>query len=97
MSASHGEQAGKKQDEVVVVGASAAGLYAAKELARGGKAVRVVESKAHFEPAPRRLIVTDHFRKQLGPSAKAASSTKFGALNCSQMAAPLRSRFLSRT
>jgi digeranylgeranylglycerophospholipid reductase len=56
--------------EVVVVGGSAAGLYTAAAVARGGRPVRVLESKPQFEPAPRTLIVTDHFRAQLGASAR---------------------------
>jgi digeranylgeranylglycerophospholipid reductase len=55
--------------EVIVVGGSAAGLYTAGAVARGGRRVRVLESKPQFEPAPRTLIVTDHFRSQLGASA----------------------------
>jgi len=58
--------------EIVVVGASAAGLYTAATLARGGRKVRVLESKPDFEPASRTLIVTNHFRNQLGASAKAS-------------------------
>ena len=38
----------------------------AAQLARGGAAVRVLESKPRLEPAARTLIVTDHFRKQMG-------------------------------
>ena len=56
--------------EVVVVGGSAAGLFTASRLARGGRPVRVLESKTQLEPAPRTLIVTDHFRSQLGASAR---------------------------
>lgn len=52
-----------------MVGGSAAGLFTATAVARGGRAVRVLESKPGFEPASRTLIVTDHFRNQLGPSA----------------------------
>ena len=55
--------------DVVVVGGSAAGFYTATQLARGGKRVRVLESKPHLEPASRTLIVTNHFRKQLGSVA----------------------------
>jgi digeranylgeranylglycerophospholipid reductase len=56
--------------EVIVVGSSAAGLYTAAQVARGGRKVRVLEAKSAFEPAPRTLIVTDHFRRQLGASAQ---------------------------
>jgi digeranylgeranylglycerophospholipid reductase len=59
----------RQNDEVVIVGGSAAGLFTATALARGGRAVRVLESKSDFEPDPRTLIVTDHFRNQLGASA----------------------------
>ena len=57
------------KDEVVVVGGSAAGLYTAATVARGGRPVRVLESKPGFEPAARTLIVTEHFRSQLGACA----------------------------
>lgn len=59
----------RQKDEIVIVGGSAAGLFTATALARGGRAVRVLESKSDFEPDPRTLIVTDHFRNQLGASA----------------------------
>jgi len=62
-------QRGQNSEEVVVVGGSAAGLYTAAKVAQGGKPVRVLESKRGLEPAPRTLIVTDHFRNQLGASA----------------------------
>jgi flavin-dependent dehydrogenase len=55
--------------EVIVVGGSAAGLYTASAVARGGRRVRVLESRPKLQPAPRTLIVTDHFRKQVGPPA----------------------------
>jgi len=55
--------------EVIVVGGSAAGLYAAATVARGGLRVRVLESRPGFEPASRSLIVTDQFRNQLGAAA----------------------------
>src|SRR6058998_1759105 len=60
---------GRNDREVIVVGGSAAGLFTAASVARGGLRVRVLESKPQFEPAPRTLIVTDHFRSQMGASA----------------------------
>ena len=56
--------------EVIVVGGSAAGLFTAANVARGGRPVRVLESKPQFEPAARTLIVTDQFRSQMGASAR---------------------------
>ena len=56
--------------EVIVVGGSAAGLFTAAKVARGGRPVRVLDSKLELEPAARTLIVTDHFRSQLGSSAQ---------------------------
>ena len=54
---------------VVVVGGSAAGLLTAAKVAAGGRNVHVLESKSGLDPAPRSLIVTHHFREQLGASA----------------------------
>jgi len=59
----------EKSGEVIVVGGSAAGFFAAARVARGGKRVRVLESKPSLEPASRTLIVTNHFRSQLGALA----------------------------
>jgi flavin-dependent dehydrogenase len=64
--------ASRQKEEIVIVGGSAAGLFTATTLARGGRAVRVLESKSDFEPDPRTLIVTDHFRSQVGASASAS-------------------------
>src|SRR5690349_1370316 len=63
-------QLGRNDREVIVVGGSAAGLFTAATVARGGRRVRVLESKPQFEPTPRTLIVTDHFRQQMGASAR---------------------------
>jgi len=58
--------------EIIVVGASAAGLLTAASVARGGRHVRVLESKPEVEPAARTLIVTDQFRTQMGSLAQAS-------------------------
>lgn len=52
-----------------MVGGSAAGFYTAARLARGGKRVRVLESKRDLQSPARTLIVTNHLRHQLGASA----------------------------
>jgi len=62
----------REKKEVVVVGGSAAGLYTAACVAQGGRAVRVLESKPTLDPAPRTLIVTDHFRRQVNGAAGAS-------------------------
>lgn len=51
--------------DVVVVGASSAGLHAATLLARGGKRVAVFEQARSLNPARRTLIVTPHLRRVL--------------------------------
>ena len=56
-------------NKVIIVGGSAAGFYTAAKVAAGGKRVRVLESRAELEPASRTLIVTSHFRNQLGAAA----------------------------
>ena len=51
-------QANQKEqndEEVIVVGGSAAGFYTAAKVAHGGKRVRVLESKRSLEPVPRTL------------------------------------------
>lgn len=57
---------------VVVVGGSAAGLLTAAKVAAGGRDVHVLESKSGLDPAPRSLIVTHHFREQLGATASSS-------------------------
>lgn len=59
-----------ERSEIVVVGGSAAGLFAAARLAQAGRAVRVLEARPQLEPAPRTLIVTDHFRRQAGAAGE---------------------------
>ena len=70
VQAEPGERRGKS--EIVVVGGSAAGLYAAAKVAEGGRAVRVLESLPTLDPAPRTLIVTSHFRQQVNGAAGAS-------------------------
>ncbi|HEY4815959.1 MAG TPA: NAD(P)/FAD-dependent oxidoreductase [Candidatus Acidoferrum sp.] len=62
-------QNGRNNEQVIIVGGSAAGFYTAAKVVQGGKRVRVLESKSGLEPESRTLIVTNHFRKQLGASA----------------------------
>ena len=71
-NASSGPGTPRGDKEVVVVGGSAAGLYTAARVAQGGCAVRVLESKPTLDPAPRTLIVTDHFRRQVNGAAGAS-------------------------
>lgn len=65
-----GSQPRRDDTEVVVVGGSAAGIFTARQVAQGGRRVRILESKPRWEPAARTLIVTDHFRSQMGASAQ---------------------------
>ncbi len=51
---------------VAVIGGSAAGLYTAWLLSRGGRHVRVYERTERLEPSPRTLIVTCRMREILG-------------------------------
>lgn len=69
---SHTQQPGVPQPkrEVIVVGGSAAGLYAATAVAQGGCSVQLLESKPDLEPPARTLIVTNAFRRQLGAPAE---------------------------
>lgn len=53
-------------DRVVVVGASASGLFTALSLARSGREVTVYERRPTIDPAPRTLIVTSAIRECLG-------------------------------
>ena len=55
---------------VAVIGGSAAGLFTATLLARGGAEVRVVERIEALEPEARTLIVTERMRALLGPAAE---------------------------
>ena len=48
----------EKRNEIVVVGASVAGLYAAYQLAQAGVRVRVYEAEPELSPDKRTLIVT---------------------------------------
>ena len=69
MQANQERRRRENNEEVIIVGGSAAGFYAAAKVARGGKRVRVLESQRGLEPVARTLIVTNHFRRQLGASA----------------------------
>jgi flavin-dependent dehydrogenase len=60
---------GREAKDIIVVGGSAAGLYTAKHVAEAGHSVEVLESRPALDPAPRTLIVTDHFKKQISGAA----------------------------
>ena len=60
---------GREAKDIIVVGGSAAGLYTAKHVAEAGHRVEVLESRPALDPAPRTLIVTDHFKKQISGAA----------------------------
>ena len=65
-------QQDRNAGEVVVVGGSAAGFHTATHVARGGRSVRVLESMPTLDPTSRTLIVTDHFKNQIGQAARAS-------------------------
>lgn len=52
--------------DVVIVGASSAGLYAAEQLARNGANVGVFERQVNLNPARRTYILTPHIKKVMG-------------------------------
>src|SRR5437879_6472110 len=58
--------------EVAIVGGSAAGLFTAALLARGGRRVRVLEASERLDPATRTLIVTRRMHALLGAAGAAA-------------------------
>ena len=59
-------------EDVVVIGSSAAGLYTAACIARGGRRVSVLEAKPTPDPAPRTLIVTGYFKNQTSPTVRSS-------------------------
>jgi flavin-dependent dehydrogenase len=69
LQANQGKSRLNSEEEVIIVGGSAAGFYTAARVAEGGKRVLVLESQRSVEPEPRTLIVTNHFRRQLGATA----------------------------
>lgn len=60
----------KADSPVAVIGGSAAGLFTASLLARGGRPVRVFERAETLDPAARTLIVTHRMRALLGAAAE---------------------------
>lgn len=61
-----GVRRSSRTSSVAIVGGSAAGLFTAWLLSRGGRRVRVYERAERLDPAPRTLIVTCHMREMLG-------------------------------
>jgi len=68
----HSSRKPRDSEDVVVIGSSAAGLYTAARVARGGRRVSVLEAKATPDPAPRTLIVTDYFKNQISTAARSS-------------------------
>jgi digeranylgeranylglycerophospholipid reductase len=58
--------------QIAVVGGSAAGYFAASLLARKGASVRVFERSETLDPLPRTLIVTHRMRNILGAAGEAS-------------------------
>lgn len=67
---SQASRAHRDNEDVVVVGGSAAGLFTAACVAGGGRRVSVLEAKATSDAAPRTLIVTDFFKNQISAAAR---------------------------
>ena len=69
--AENSSRASRERKEVVVVGGSGSGFVSPLlHVAKGGHSVRVLESKPTLDPAPRTLIVTDHFKSQISVAAR---------------------------
>lgn len=66
--------------DVIVVGASCAGLFAAEELAREGRSVAVLERGSVETQARRTWIVTDRIREVLGEVPEPAVVHKTGVM-----------------
>lgn len=62
----------RSHGEVTIVGGSAAGLFTAALVARGGRSVRVLEAAEQLDPEPRTLIVTRRMQDLLGEAGKAS-------------------------
>jgi flavin-dependent dehydrogenase len=54
-------------EDIAIIGGSAAGFYAAYQLAKKGLGVRVFEAKHALDPSPRTLIVTRYMSRLIGP------------------------------
>ena len=78
--------------DVVVIGASSAGLFAAELLAKGGKKVAVFECQKEINPARRTLIVTPEIRRMLDPLSPlvALHSIRLMALNAGEVCTEVR-------
>jgi flavin-dependent dehydrogenase len=69
-----------QHDPVIVVGASAAGLFAAHELAQHGVPVQVYERSDQLALLARTLIVTPEMQRVLGRSAESATVNRVHTL-----------------
>src|SRR5260370_21753613 len=66
--------------EAAIAGDSAAGLFTAALLARGGRRVRVLEASERLDPEPRTLIVTRRMHDLLGAAGEASGVSEIRGL-----------------
>ena len=69
-----------RESDVVIIGASAAGLYAAYLLARKGVKVRVFDAQEELGPPARTLIVTPYLDEILGATPPGIVVNRTGTL-----------------
>ena len=81
-----------RRTQVAIIGASAAGLFAASLLAKGGVPVLVFEERERLGSPARTLIITQRLKDVLGfvPSSAVVNQTRNLQLFCGQRSATIR-------